>query len=64
MADRDRHQYLTLAEAAELMSVSVKTLRRRIADGTIPAYRCGRRVIRIRVEDLERAFLPIPSARR
>ncbi|RHW24113.1 DNA-binding protein [Nocardioides immobilis] len=46
------------------MSVSVKTLRRRIADGTIPAYRCGRRVIRIRVEDLERAFLPIPSAQR
>ena len=64
MADHTRIQYLTLAEAAELMSVSVKTLRRRIADGTIPAYRCGRRVIRIRVEDLERAFRPVPSARR
>lgn len=64
MADRTRTQYVTLAEAAELMSVSVKTLRRRIADGTIPAYRCGRRVIRIRAEDLERAILPIPSARR
>ena len=56
--------YLSLDEAAECMSVSVKTLRRRIADGTIPAYRCGRRVIRIHLEDLERAFLPIPSARR
>jgi len=64
MADPTPIQYLTLAEAAQLMSVSVKTLRRRIADGTIPAYRCGRRVIRIRVDDLERAFLPIPSARR
>ncbi|WP_245994513.1 helix-turn-helix domain-containing protein [Nocardioides immobilis] len=64
MADPTRTQYLTLVEAADLMSVSVKTLRRRIADGTIPAYRCGRRVIRIRVEDLERAFLPIPSAQR
>ena len=60
----ERTQYLTLAEAADLMSVSVKTLRRRIADGTIPAYRCGRRVIRVRVDDLERAFDPIPSARR
>ncbi len=59
----ERTQYLTLAEAADLMSVSVKTLRRRIADGTIPAYRCGRRVIRIRIEDLERALHPIPSAR-
>jgi excisionase family DNA binding protein len=62
MADRTRTQYLTLAEAADLMAVSIKTLRRRIADGTIPAYRCGR-VIRIRAEDLERALLPIPSAR-
>lgn len=60
----DPTQYVSLTEAADLMSVSVKTLRRRIADGTIPAYRCGRRVIRIRVEDLERAFIPIPSARR
>ncbi len=64
MVDRVRTQYLTLAEAAELMSVSVKTLRRRIADGTLPAYRCGRRVIRIRVEDLEGALDLIPSARR
>jgi excisionase family DNA binding protein len=64
VADRNRQQYLSLSEAADLMSVSVKTLRRRIADGTIPAYRCGRRVIRIRVEDLELALLPIPSGRR
>ena len=64
MPDSDRHQYLTLAEAADLMSVSVKTLRRRIADGTIPAYRCGQRVIRIRVADLEQALYRISSARR
>ena len=64
MSDRTRTQYVTLAEAAELMSVSVKTLRRRIADGTIPAYCCGRRVIRIRVEDLDGALRRIPAARR
>ena len=46
------------------MAVSVKTLRRRIADGTIPAYRCGRRVIRIHIDDLELALHLIPSARR
>ena len=63
MADRTRPSYVTLAEAADLMSVSVKTLRRRIADGTIPAYRCGRRVIRVRIEDVELAFHRIPSAR-
>jgi excisionase family DNA binding protein len=64
MADRRTPpSYLTLTEAAELMSVSVRTVRRRISDGTIPAYRCGRRVIRVRFEDLELAFHRIPSAR-
>ncbi len=33
--------YLSLEEAAECMSVSVKTIRRWIAAGTLPAYRCG-----------------------
>ena len=38
--------YLSLEEAAEAMSVSVKTIRRWIAAGTLPAYRCGKRAIR------------------
>ena len=56
--------YLSLEEAAEAMSVSVKTIRRWIAAGTLPAYRCGRRVIRIKLEDLDLAFHRVPSARR
>ncbi len=55
--------YLSIAEAADLMSMSTKTIRRRISDGTIPAYQCGRRPIRIRLEDLESALRRIPSAR-
>ncbi|UUZ59609.1 helix-turn-helix domain-containing protein [Nocardioides sp. B-3] len=43
--------YLSLEEAAEAMSVSVRTIRRWIAAGTLPAYRCGRRAIRIKLED-------------
>ncbi len=35
--------YLSLDEAAEVMSLSTRTIRRRISDGTIPAYGCGRR---------------------
>jgi excisionase family DNA binding protein len=46
--------YLSLEEAAEVMSVSVKTIRRWIAAGTLPAYRCGKRAIRIKLEDLGR----------
>ena len=37
--------YLSLEEAAEAMSVSVKTIRRWIGAGTLPAYRCGKRSI-------------------
>ena len=62
MADKTLPVYLSLEEAAEVMSLSVKTMRRRIADGTIPAYQCGRRPIRIRLDDLEAALRRIPSA--
>ena len=53
--------YVSIGEAAEAMSVSAKTIRRRISDGSIPAYRCGRRNIRIRLEELEAAFRKLPS---
>lgn len=68
MTDKNAHAkklpvYLSLEEAAEMMSLSVKTLRRRISDGTIPAYQCGKRPIRIRLDELEAALQRIPSAR-
>ena len=63
MAETKLPVYLSLEQAAAVMSLSVKTIRRRIADGTIPAYQCGRRPIRIRLDDLEAALRRIPSAR-
>lgn len=54
--------YLSVEEAAQVMSVSAKTIRRRISDGTIPANECGRRLIRIRLDELEAAFRRLPSA--
>lgn len=55
--------YLSLEEAAEAMSVSVRTIRRWIAAGTLPAYRCGKRAIRIKLDDLEATPRKIPTAR-
>lgn len=55
--------YLTIEEAAEFMSMSCVTIRRHIGEGSIPAYRCGKRLIRIRREDLEAAMTRIPTAR-
>ncbi|WP_224278376.1 helix-turn-helix domain-containing protein [Nocardioides lacusdianchii] len=53
--------YLSLEEAAEAMSVSTKTIRRWIAAGNLPAYRCGKRAIRIKLEDLEATPRQIPA---
>ncbi len=60
---RELPTYVSIEEAAEMMSLSTRTIRRRISDGTIPAYQCGRRSIRIRVDELEAALRRIPSAR-
>ncbi len=52
----------SIDEAAEYLSVNPRTIRRRIAEGEIPAYRiAGTRTIRIRLEDLEASLRPIPS---
>lgn len=54
---------VSLAEAAEQFGVSVKTLRRRISDGTIHGYRVGR-LIRVDMEELrERLLVEMPTVR-
>lgn len=55
---------LSPAEAAEEFGVHLRTIRRMISDGRLPAYRVGPRLIRINREDLEKAMRPIPTATR
>ena len=43
---------LTLEEAAETLNISLKTLRRRIAAGDLPAIQDGR-ILRVHPRDLE-----------
>jgi excisionase family DNA binding protein len=52
--------YVSLTEAAAYTDLSTKTLRRRIADGTLPAFRTGR-LIKVRREDLDVLFRLIPN---
>ena len=56
-------QWLSLQEAARIYGVSVDTLRRRVIAGDLPASRLGQRLIRVRVDDLEHMFRPIPTVR-
>jgi excisionase family DNA binding protein len=53
--------FLTIADAAERLGVSSKTVRRLISAGRIPAFRVGR-LVRIKPADLDAAFERIPSA--
>ncbi len=56
--------FVSLAQAAEILGISVRTLRRRIAAGELPAFRTGRRIIRVRISDLERMLRRVPSTGR
>ncbi|RGE19253.1 helix-turn-helix domain-containing protein [Leucobacter sp. wl10] len=55
---------VSLAEAAEQFGISVRTLRRRISDGTVRGYRVGR-LIRVDMNDLLKNLVKeIPTAGR
>jgi|GEM_PF-902067 len=68
MAVHDRSQspalkLISLAVAADTYGVSIKTLRRRISDGTVHGYRVGR-LIRVDPDELrEKLLIEIPSAK-
>jgi excisionase family DNA binding protein len=51
--------YESLAQAAERTSLSVKTLRRRIAAGKLRAYRDGPRILRVDPKDVDQMLRPL-----
>jgi len=56
------HQLITIAEAASLIRVHPRTIRRRIAEGSLSAYRVGPRSIRVDTDELTAMLRPIPAA--
>lgn len=55
--------YGTIAEAADRLQVSGKTVRRYIAAGRLTAVRIGPRLVRVDLASLERLARPIGGAR-
>ncbi|KAA1397743.1 helix-turn-helix domain-containing protein [Aeromicrobium ginsengisoli] len=45
---------VSLADAAEALAVSPRTVRRYIASGQLEAVRLGRKTLRIKIESIER----------
>lgn len=56
-ANNTLQRYETLKQAAERTGFTERTLRRRIEDGSLIAYRAGR-AIRLRPEDVDALFTP------
>jgi hypothetical protein len=53
-----------LKDAAVYAKCSIKTLRNRIADGTISAWRTGPKILVVDLDEIDRKLIrPVPSAR-
>lgn len=60
---RTETEWVSLREAAKIYAISTYTLRRRIASGDLPAVKLGYKLIRVRIEDLDKLFPAIPTER-
>lgn len=60
--DRVPRRYESIQDAARRTGVSEKTIRRRIQDGVLRAYRMGR-IIRLDPMQVDEAFARVPSWR-
>jgi excisionase family DNA binding protein len=56
-----RPAYLGIPEAAAFLDVDHKTVRRLITAGQLPGYRLGKRLIKLKVADLEALLVPMGS---
>jgi excisionase family DNA binding protein len=55
---------MSIQDAARRLGQSTQTIRRRIADGTLTAYRVGPRAIRLDTAEVEALAQPVPIVRR
>jgi len=56
-------RWASIAQTADYLGLSDKTIRNWIAAGTIRAYRAGSKVIRIDLDELDAMLKPVGGAR-
>ena len=58
-----RPRWLTYPEAAELCTLSVRSLKRLTAAGKLPCYVVGGKVLRLKASDVEALIVPADQCR-
>jgi excisionase family DNA binding protein len=53
---------ISIQAASEVAGVSVRTVRRWISQGILPARRVGPKLVRVYASDISRIVRPIPTA--
>jgi len=53
-----RRRYVKVAEAAEYLNVTDRTIRQMVADGRLTAYRAGTRLVRLDLNEIDAAMQP------
>lgn len=57
-----RRRLVSLDAAAEYAAVHPRTIRRRVADGSLTGYRFGPRVIRVSLDEVDGLLRPVRAA--
>lgn len=60
MTTKVHREFESLSSAAQRTGLSIRTLRRRIASGDLPAYRNGPLVVRVNPHDVDHLMVGIP----
>lgn len=55
-------RYVKLAEAAEYLGVTDRTIRNMISDGRLTGYRNGHRLVRVDLNEIDAAMQPFGAA--
>lgn len=55
-------RWATIGQTAEYLHCGERTVRRAIAEGRYPAYKIGKRNVRVDLNEVDEAFTAMPSA--
>ena len=58
-----RRRYVKIAEAADYLQVTDRTIRQMIADGRLTGYRNGARLVRVDLDEIDAAMRPYGGGR-